>query len=77
MSAKMISVRERTYTRLRRVKELLGAKSLGDAIDRLIDIYLETRRVRLRELVRSAKLREEEVDEIEEVVKRIEERDWW
>ncbi len=77
MMGKVISVREDTYRRLKSLKERLRAKSLGETIDRLIDEYLKRKRERLKDLVRSSRLSEEEADKVEEIVKEVEAREWW
>ncbi|MDK2372815.1 MAG: antitoxin VapB family protein [Candidatus Korarchaeota archaeon] len=74
---KVISVREDTYRRLKSLKERMRAKSLGETIDRLIDEYLKRKRERLKDLVRSSRLSEEEADKVEEIVKEVESREWW
>ncbi len=77
MMGKVISVREDTYRRLKSLKERMRAKSLDETIDRLIDEYLKRKRERLKDLVRSSRLSEEEADKVEEIVKEVESREWW
>ncbi|GEM_PF-3742001 len=77
MMGKVISVKEDTYERLKSLKERMEAKSLGETIDRLIDEYLKRKRERLKDLVRSSRLSEEEADKVEKIVKEVESREWW
>lgn len=74
---KVISVRDETYARLKKVKDILRARSFGDAIEKLIDMFYEGRRRYLLELVEEARLPEEEVEKVERAVKEIEKREWW
>jgi len=74
---KVISVRDETYVKLEKVKKFLKAKSFGDAIEKLIDIFYENRKRYFLELIEKTKLPEKEVEKVEKVIKKIEEREWW
>ena len=74
---KVISIRDETYTRLKRVKNILKAKSFGDAIEKLIEIFYEKRRHYFLELIEKTKLPKEEVEKVEKAIKEIEKREWW
>jgi len=74
---KVISIRDETYVKLKRVKNTLRAKSLGDTIEKLIEIFYEKRRRYFLELIEKTKLPKEEVEKVEKAIKEIEEREWW
>jgi len=74
---KVISVRNETYERLKKVKNLLKAKSFGETIDKLIDVFYEERKRYFLKLIEETRLPEEEVKKVEEAVKKIENREWW
>jgi len=74
---KVISVREKTYERLRKVKNLIKARSFGEAIDKLIDVFYEERKRYFLKLVEESRLPEEEVEKVEKAVKEIGGREWW
>jgi len=74
---KVIFIRDETYAKLKRVKNTLRAKSLGDTIEKLIEIFYEKRRHYFLELIEKTKLPKEEVEKAEKAIKEIEEREWW
>ena len=74
---KLISVRESTYNRLKKVKSMLKADSFGEAIDILIDIYYSERNKKILRIIEESRIPEEEVEKVEKAIKEIEERGWW
>lgn len=74
---KVISIRNETYVKLEKVKKILKARSFGDAIEKLIDIFYENRKRYFLNLIEETKLPEEEVEKVEKVIKEIKEREWW
>ncbi|MCD6457715.1 MAG: hypothetical protein J7K82_02585 [Thermoproteales archaeon] len=74
---KVISIRDKTYVKLKKVKNILRAESFGEAIEKLIEAFYEKRRRYFLELIEKTKLPEEEVEKVEKAIKKIEEREWW
>jgi len=74
---KVISVRDETYEKLKIVKEMMNARSLGETIDRLIEVYRKTRKGLILELIKRTKLPEEEVEKVERAVSEVSGREWW
>ncbi len=74
---KVISVRDETYEKLKIVKEMMNARSLGETIDRLIEVYRKTRKGLILELIKRTKLPEEEVEKVERTVSEVSGREWW
>ena len=72
---KVIFIRDETYAKLKRVKNTLRAKSLGDTIEKLIEIFYEKRRHYFLELIEKTRL--SKVEKAEKAIKEIEEREWW
>jgi len=74
---KVISIRDKTYVKLKKVKNILKAESFGEAIEKLIEAFYEKRRRYFLELIEKTRLPEEEVEKVEKAIKKIEEREWW
>ena len=74
---RVISVRNETYERLKKVKNLLKAKSFGKTIDKLVDVFYEECKRCFLKLIEETRLPEKEVKKVEEAVKKIENREWW
>ncbi len=74
---KVISIRDETYVKLKKVKNILKAESFGEAIEKLIEAFYEKRRHYFLELIERTRLPEEEVEKVEKAIKEIEEREWW
>ena len=74
---KVISIRDKTYVKLKKVKNILRAESFGEAIEKLIEAFYEKRRRYFLELIEKTRLSEEEVEKVEKAIKKIEEREWW
>ncbi|MHA1595098.1 MAG: antitoxin VapB family protein [Candidatus Baldrarchaeia archaeon] len=73
---KTIAVSERIYRLLLYVEKELGAKSHGEAIERLIRIYKEYKKARIRELMKLSRLPEDKVKELEEIIAKLRDRPW-
>jgi len=74
---RVISIRDETYFKLRRVKDILRSKSFGDTIEKLIEFFYRERRNYFLKMIGETMLPEEEVEKVERAIKEIEERDWW
>ena len=53
---KVISIRDKTYVKLKKVKNILRAESFGEAIEKLIEAFYEKRRRYFLELIEKTRL---------------------
>lgn len=74
---KVISVREETYEKLKSIKQMMSARSFGETIDRLIEVYKKTRKDLILGLIKNTRLPEEEVKKVERTISEISKREWW
>ena len=68
---RIISIRNETYERLRKVKNLLKAKSFRETINKLIDIFHEEHKHYSLKPIEETRLPGGEVKKIEETVKKL------